>query len=375
MAVPDRTSAGEYRDALGPRARLCASGRAERSQSGVRTGPGHGARPSRSQAGAGAPPPAPMSTILDSLLAAWPDDIAAFRRRAHDVTDWGALLAEAGSEGVAGIIGRALAVMAIPVPGAAWATLDRLRASEELWLDRLERALDDALQALDAARIRAVALKGPVLAERLYPEARARFSADLDLLVAPADLERATAALSALGYAAETGPPGDYHRRHSHHIHLVSPRPPMIELLYLAIHAAGHCFERLLWLYDLKLLLRHDPHLDWVDVARRAHRLRVATAVSLACEMLRRRLGVGIPPAPGLEPSRGSRRLIANLALARLAKHREGARATLGRVLCMATLCDRPASAAWFLQHHLLRMARRRARRWFPRIAPLEWSA
>ncbi len=357
-----------------------------------------------------------MSTILDSLLAAWPDDIAAFRRRAHDVTDWGALLAEAGSEGVAGIIGRALAVMAIPVPGAAWATLDRLRASEELWLDRLERALDDALQALDAARIRAVALKGPVLAERLYPEARARFSADLDLLVAPADLERATAALSALGYAAETGPPGDYHRRHSHHIHLVSPRPPMIELhfrayagfgvivpaepilaaavpyrtargfptwvmapedelLYLAIHAAGHCFERLLWLYDLKLLLRHDPHLDWVDVARRAHRLRVATAVSLACEMLRRRLGVGIPPAPGLEPSRGSRRLIANLALARLAKHREGARATLGRVLCMATLCDRPASAAWFLQHHLLRMARRRARRWFPRIAPLEWSA
>lgn len=357
-----------------------------------------------------------MSAALDGLLSVWPDDVPAFRRLTRSVGDWEALVAEVGREGVAGIVGRALSASAVPVPKAAWVTLDRLRASEELWLGRLESALDDALQALEAAQIRAVALKGPVLAERLYPDARARFSTDLDLLVAPADLERAAAALAALGYVAETGPSGDYYRRHHHHIHLVAPRPPMIELhfrayagfgvivpaeplvaasipyrtprglptwvlaredelLYLAIHAAGHCFERLLWLYDLKLLIERDPQIDWTEVARQARRLGVATAASLACEMLRRRLGVAIPVTPGLEPPRGLRRLIASVALAWLAKYRDGARATLGRVLCMAVLCDRPVSAAWFLQHHLLRTARRRASRWFPRIAPLEWSA
>ena len=357
-----------------------------------------------------------MSAALDGLLSAWPEDVAAFRRRARSVADWEALAVEAAREGLAGIIGRALLAAAIPVPKAAWLTLDRVRASEELWLGRLERALDEALRALDAARIRAVALKGPVLAERLYPDARARFSADLDLLVAPADLERATATLSALGYVAESGPSGDYYRCHSHHIHLVAPRPPMIELhfrayagfgvvvpaeglvaasipyrtarglptwvlapeheiLYLAVHAAGHCFERLLWLYDLRLLLQRDPSIDWTAVARHARRLGVATAVSFGCEILRRRLGVAIPVVPGLEPPRGLRRRSATMVLAWLAKHRDGARATLGRVLCMALLCDRPMSAAWLLQHHLLRTARRRASRWFPRFAPLEWSA
>jgi hypothetical protein len=357
-----------------------------------------------------------MTTTLDGLLAVWPEDIAAFCRRAEQVLDWERLVAEATREGVAGVLDEALSGAAVPLPEAAGATLARVRASEALWLEMLERALDSALGALDAAGIRAVALKGPVLAERLYRNPRARFSADLDLLVTPPDLDRAAAALSRLGYGEETGASADYYRRHHHHIHLSAPRLPLIELhfhayagfgvvipagdlvaaaipyrtarglrtwilapedelLYLAVHAAGHCFERLLWLYDLKLMFRANPSLDWAAVEDRARGLGVSAAVAFACEALRRRLGVTVPATPELEPSRGLRRVIANGLLAWAGRHREGPRATLARILCMASLCDRPLPAARFLRHHLARMARRRARRWLPRLAPLEWSA
>ncbi len=48
---------------------------------------------------------------------------------------------------------------------------------------------------------------------------------------------------------------------------------------------------------------------------------------------------------------------------------------TLGMLAFQAALCDRPASAARLLQHNLGRIARRRARRYFPRLVPEEWSA
>ncbi|HET7875176.1 MAG TPA: nucleotidyltransferase family protein [Methylomirabilota bacterium] len=357
-----------------------------------------------------------MSRALDGLLAVWPDSLAGFRDRARRVADWDALVAEAGREGVTGVLDQALAEAAIPLPEAARAALARARAFEELWLDTLERALDGTLGALEGAGIRAVALKGPVLAERLYPAARMRFSSDLDLLVRPSDLDRAAAVLSALGYAEETGPSARYHRRHHHHIHLVGPRPPMIELhfrayagfgvvvaaedlmaaalpyrtarggqtwiltpedelLYLAIHAAGHCFERLLWLYDLKLFSARHPRLDWTLVASRARRLGVAAAASFAFEAVRRRLDVDVPLTADLQPPRGLRRLIGGGLVAWLATHPDGARATLARVLCMASLCDDRAATARFLHHHLTRMVRRRAQHCFPGLIPLEWSA
>src|SRR5262249_61546006 len=74
------------------------------------------------------------------------------------------------------------------------------------------------------------ALKGPILAERLYPEAAVRRCTDLDLLVAERDIERAAAALEPLGYALEDGLAALYARRHHHHLHLMGRCPQVIEL-------------------------------------------------------------------------------------------------------------------------------------------------
>lgn len=181
------------------------------------------------------------------------------------------------------------------------------------------RRIDAELAARD---LRAVVLKGALLAERLYPRPAARFTTDIDLLVAPDALDRALRALRGVGYEAYDGPEEEHFRRAGHHLHLyqdgapplelhfhayrgfgeILAAPPLLarsesvdgftairalapddELLYLAVHAAAHRFSRLGWLYDLELLLRHHgPGL--VDAARaraRVHRLAAPLAFAL----------------------------------------------------------------------------------------------
>src|SRR6266487_1367730 len=165
------------------------------------------------------------------------------------------------------------------------------------------------------------------------PEAAMRRCTDLDLLIAERDIERAARALEPLGYELEDGLAALYARRHHHHLHLAGRCPPVIELhfrayvgfgvtlpsetllargrahhtgggapcwvlapedelLYLGVHAAGHCFDRLLWLYDLKLFMSRNPRLDWALLAERARAFGVEAAWALTRDVLKRRLGV-----------------------------------------------------------------------------------
>lgn len=176
--------------------------------------------------------------------------------------------------------------------------------------------------ALAASGLRGVVLKGALLAERLYPRPAARFTTDIDLLVAPDELERALGALRTVGYEAYDGPEEEHFRRAGHHLHLyqegapplelhfhayrgfgeILAAPPLLarseavagfaairalapddELLYLAVHAAAHRFSRLGWLYDLELLLRrHGPGLVEAALERaRVHRLAAPLAFAL----------------------------------------------------------------------------------------------
>ncbi len=356
-----------------------------------------------------------MSAELDGLLAALPDDTGSFTRRCAEVRDWPALLRDGEREGVAAVLHAAIRDAGLTLPFEARQAAERQGALDALWRAQLDRTLDEALAALDAHAIRVVPLKGPALAERLYPDPSVRPSSDLDLLVAPGDLDRAAAALATLGYQPEAGPADRYHRAHHHHIHLLRAQPPMIELhfrayagfgivvpadallaraaerrtargrriwvpapedewLYLAVHAAGHAFERLIWLHDLKLLLRRHPDLDWTAVADRARALGVATAVAATCDALRR-LDTPVPVARGLGVSRGPRRLLLVPLGAVARRAGAGPTRTLAQLLWMSSLCDRPACAVRFLAHHGGRIARRRVHRSFPGLAPAEWSA
>lgn len=270
---------------------------------------------------------------LEAILAAWPDDAKAFLDIWQTISDPETLLAAASGHSVLGVLARALLKTEAPLsPGQSTAMRQRDLVERALQ-GLLVQSLDDITQVFASAGIQAVALKGPVLSERLFGDATMRRSVDLDFLVAEVNLDRATDALKALGYEPGTGRSERYFRQYHHHIHLSAPRRPILELhfrlssmfgmdlhsegfleraesfqtargsncwvlspddefLYLAQHAAGHYFARLGWLYDLKMLVRRDPGLDWATIGTRARSLGISAAVHLATDQLARRLHV-----------------------------------------------------------------------------------
>ena len=150
--------------------------------------------------------------------------------------------------------------------------------------------LQGVLRAFAQGEVRAIPLKGPFLAERLYGSTSLRVSRDLDLLVPKADLARAEAVLSAAGFMPGDG--DDYHRPwhrattaiELHHdvenplafdfdVETACLRAqsanfqgeccwqlaPEDELLFLCLHAVRHRFERLSLMVDLQLAFEKLP--------------------------------------------------------------------------------------------------------------------
>jgi hypothetical protein len=239
-------------------------------------------------------------------------------------------------------------------------------------------ALEEVVPALAGAGVPVVALKGPVLAERLYPDPSARWSSDLDLLVPPDRLAQATRVLEALGYrrAPYQLYPWMHHvcfGRAGHpwielHYRLLydlgaplelehfAPRlrphrtpkgaplsvlAPEDELVYLAIHAAASSFARLGWLYDLKLLIERY-RIDWGLALARAHRLHVRVALESAALLLRERLGVPIGQARAPWRSRVVRSL-----LPRSDDHK------IINGFIRLVMCDTPATGMTFVRQRL----------------------
>jgi hypothetical protein len=117
------------------------------------------------------------------------------------------------------------------------------RVDERLQEDRLRALLfagigDQVLRSLEAAGIRALALKGYALAENVHGDAGLRRYGDIDVLVSPPDLERAVTTLAGLGYERESTPipepPEDLH-----HV-LVNPTGAVPEV---ELHWRVHWFE------------------------------------------------------------------------------------------------------------------------------------
>ena len=64
-------------------------------------------------------------------------------------------------------------------------------------------------------------------------------------------------------------------------------------MLYLSVHAAGHRFDRLSWLCDIKLLLHRYPGLDWPTLIARARSLHVLAPLLFSVT-----LPVSLPTTP-----------------------------------------------------------------------------
>jgi Uncharacterised nucleotidyltransferase len=353
---------------------------------------------------------------LERILAHAPDDPAGLARALEDSANWDALAREARGHGLFTLLVHECERAGRSVPATIREDYDRHHAIASVWHAHLMAALGALGEIFAEANERVVALKGPLLGERVYPEGALRPSVDLDLLVAEDDLERAVATLERAGWESDSGPTAVYARRHHHHLQLrregqpplelhfrarvafgaVMPAADLVarssavtsthgrglrilapedELVYLAVHAAAHGFTRLMWLYDLKLhCRRYASEIDWRVVVERARRVRMLTAVAFACEMLRERLNVAVPDLPELRPH-GLRYRLAQQVQQRVARH-EGVLALdrAGGLAFTSLLCDRPIAAARVWGHHASHMLKRRVQRRLPRLVPADWA-
>jgi hypothetical protein len=292
-------------------------------------------------------------------------------------------LHDAAEEGVLGVLHEGLGQNRAKVPPAVWRNVQRQCTAQRIALRGLVGLLDTSLLALSTAGVDVVSLKGPVLSERLFGDPAARPFHDLDLLVAPNDLDRAVTVLASVGLRPERTPEERYFRQHQHHVHLYSPERLTLELhfkltvnfgaraaaeefmaraepyktrrgtscrvlafedelLYLAQHAAGHSFGRLAWLYDLKVLLDRHPSPDWACIASRAASAGLAVPVALAFGMLRRHFGIAVP---GIVGDAGARRQELARLLVPAARAARGRRGKAAHLLYEAILSDGLASA------------------------------
>jgi hypothetical protein len=358
------------------------------------------------------PTPAEIDAWLVRFLAVWPGDALAATRDAEQVRHWGPVLARAARHGVLAPLAGFLDRKEPPRSDDVIQELRRRRALERLWQVRLQEDLGQLVGALEGAGIPTVALKGPILAERLYGDPFARFSTDIDLLIDPEHLDGAAAILISRGYAAGDGPAAArYLRRHHHHLSFVRSGHPRVELhfrahagfgvliesqewlgraqryhsplgwsvsilapedefIFLAVHAAEHCFDRLIWLLDLKYFLATNPELKWPLVWCRARNARVLCPVAVSVAMLRF-LGVRCPV-----PCSCGNRWRTLTALRSLF----GPWATVApwdtpiSLVQQAVLCDSAGLAVRHLGHHFGRIGRRRLWSAFPRWLPTDWQ-
>lgn len=353
--------------------------------------------------------------MIRALLAAWPQDRSRFDELVAAIPRWGRLLDHAERHAVTGILSRPLLEPHGPLPLADRTRLEERSVAERLWQQQRVAALDQVLAVLAQAQVRTIALKGPVLSERLYGDPLVRLSNDLDLLVPAEELNRSIEVLAPMGYRLGTKASVQYYLRHHHHLVMDCPGWPTLELhfrlyagfgvvldaeeflarshpyrtdrgsqchvltpedelLYLGIHAAGHGCERLAWLYDLKALLLQQRRLDWPSVFARARAWGVVAALAFALEMARRRIGV---PANGWKHPAArycQRSQIAEQVWALAESLPLASLRNLGDLACQAILCDRPARSVRLVGHHLGRVARRRLQRYLPNLTPVEWS-
>lgn len=254
----------------------------------------------------------------DRLARAWP------------TLNFAALVEAAARHGVSALVADFLAAAQRELPGPQQQALQhdaRGLISRGLRIRKLTLSVFDALTA---AGVEPVLLKGAGLAQRLYPEQPlARPSSDVDVWVSMSALPTVATVLPGLGFAR--GPDeahghheswvangalvevhfrvfsgfggnafddsalrsrlvaGEFHGRAVRWLH------PDDEFVYLATHAANHGFLRASWLVDLQRALAQRDTFDWVAMAARCRDAGFHAAVSAALLVLREVLRVTLP--------------------------------------------------------------------------------
>ncbi|MBW3656541.1 MAG: nucleotidyltransferase family protein [Gemmatimonadetes bacterium] len=253
---------------------------------------------------------------------------------------WDAALALAERNRLTPLLHRLVAGRS-EVPETVRATLRAAYAANAGEALRLSGELRRLVSALQAAPVAALAYKGPALAVRAYGEVALRTYSDLDLLVAPGDVPRASRALAERGYAAAysfspaqerlfLSVDGDVPFHHPHtgtlvelHSRVSSARfcirlptaelmararpvsigggtvPTLADddlLLALCAHGAKHRWARLEWLASASALAARAA-VDLPALVERAGEAGARRTVLLALHLARTTLRLHVPPS------------------------------------------------------------------------------
>jgi len=249
--------------------------------------------------------------------------------------DVDSLAKAAAFHGVTGCVHDSLHPLLPPGQGAILAT--EYRQSVGMHLQTLA-GLAELAPVLGALDLPWLVVKGPVLAETVYPRPDLRSYNDLDVVVPAASLGQVLEAVEESGASlldvnwpllSERNvaelllrlPGGTLLDLHWHLVNEVGPRQafriPMAalmersrlvrvgrtdvrtldatdSLLHLCMHGCLSGGNRLVWLKDVERALAHDPP-DWEEIVTRARAWRVTLPVALTLSRARAILGAGVP--------------------------------------------------------------------------------
>jgi hypothetical protein len=273
-------------------------------------------------------------------------DVAETDQILKEPVDWTALVQRTLQHGVTAQVFERLLVVAeseIPpdIAAAAQAHIDHLRVHNRALIAQLLSVFD----ALKAADIDIIPLKGPLLAHLAYGDAMIRACRDLDFLVRKADVARIDDVLHKLGYRPYPEMPPLTIRQHaavqalSGQAQLWRPgAPAAIEphwslapsnlclaidhdgmwqrsrlitferreirglapedlVLAIAVHGGKDEWSKLLTVSDLARAIVSFEKLDWQLVLERAKRQRCLRILLTGMGLVERLMGIALPPA------------------------------------------------------------------------------
>lgn len=253
--------------------------------------------------------------------------------------DWKGLLNLAEQHGLIPVVYERIAGLAGRIPPEAMAQLKyafEQNARQALWLTRL---LFRVKELFKEQGIVALAYKGPVLAALLYDNVMQREYSDIDILIRPADVPRAKAALQSAGFkpALQLGPQEEKaYLATGYEYTFHGPKDPnLIEiqwrvlprfyaidfdmagfirrsrnipieeqvietlsnedlLLVLCVHAAKHAWSKLSWIREIADI-GHSTKLDWDQVARQVSELGIRRILAATFAVANTMLGTTPP--------------------------------------------------------------------------------
>ena len=256
---------------------------------------------------------------------------------------WPTLLSLADAHGVTSLLHLALAqISGLAVPADFVGALEKGYSSNVHKSLLQARELSRVLDALDTTGITVIPYKGLLLSELAYGDLAIRQAGDIDLLVRKQDLSRAKAVVEKLGFSAcldLTETELDRYLAvgyeltfdYGNHRNLLELKWGIVPRFYsadfdmeamfaartqlgfagrrvntlaledlflvLCMHAAKHCWSRLIWLCDISRLLTR-PSLDWPAVCQKAKELGISRIVGVTIGLVNQMLGMESPATP-----------------------------------------------------------------------------